>query len=164
MANFWKVHMRYLKNHKRIFDEYNAASKLISIYWSEVGDLNNLVHLSEDRVDTELDSLLKDRHPNESDGTILNWKDSIKYFVWEMEVGDFIMTPAPPNDNRCFLGIIQSGYFFANEDHHRKVDWIAILSRTMLKDKLNNSLGSPRSVTSLNPYREEIGKLILKFG
>jgi hypothetical protein len=59
---------------------------------------------------------------DKSEGTILNWKDSIKYFDWEMEIGDFIMTSAPPEDNRCFLGIIQSGYFFANDNHHRKVD------------------------------------------
>lgn len=157
--------MRYFEDDKRVFDDYNTASRLISIYWSEVENLNYLTKFdSEEEVIDELDDLLRDKHPSKKEGTLINWRTSIKNFVWEMEVGDFILTPAPPEDNRCFLGIIQSGYFFANNNHHRKVEWIAILSRGIIEEKLNKSLGTPSSVTSLNKYSKEIGELIIKFG
>ena len=72
------------------------------------------------------------------------------------------MTPTPPDDDRCFLGIITSGYFYARDNHHRKVEW-TIISRNEISEPLNKSLDSRSAVSSLNPYREEIGNLYIKF-
>ena len=161
MTNFWKVHMRYVEEDNRIYDDYNASNNLITIYWNRVGNLNEFTLIeNEEEVENKLNELLKIQYPNENEETRRNWQTSLKYFVWEMEIGDFVLSPT--KDEKVFLGIIQSGYFYYKENHHRKVEW-TILSRKIIPEKLNLSLGTPRTVTSLNKYNEDISSLYLEY-
>lgn len=161
MTGYWVVHMRKGEDNENEYDFVTASRGLICIYWDAIGDQYDLLKMDNDDLNGEIRRRLEDSYPDESVGTITNWMTSIKNFVYEIEVGDFVISPTV--DNRIYLGLITSGYFFDGTFHYRKVEW-RLLARDLISEGLHRSIGVERTVYSVTKHREEIAQLYLNYG
>ena len=104
MTRFWNIHLRPSQDE---YDLETASKGLIAIYWGGIGNLQDLSEKNDWKaINTELMTQLKQGYPKTEQSTLDRWRTTIRYFIWEMDIGDFVISSTL--DNRCFLGIIEN--------------------------------------------------------
>ena len=159
MTEYWNIHM--VSGENREYDDLNAYSGFISMYWTEIGDLFDYLNLNVDDFNDKVAQKLRNAHPEYNERQISQFVGSIRRFAYEMKIGDVVISPG--YNETCFLGFIQSNYLFAYNNHFRKVKWRPI-SRKDLSEELKASMGTELTVIRLNHHREELARLLIKYG
>ena len=126
---------------------------VIAIGWN-LGDLTN-------KSSEEITELFKKKYSSTYSA------NQVIKFVQEINVGDYVVTP--DNKNNIYLGKITSDYYYSDlikktdssGDHYfdvRNVEWLGVISKSLLKKSTRATLGSQSTIYSI---KEEPKKDIL---
>ena len=141
-------------------------NKVIAIGWFDSENLNWLN--SEKDPEKALDVLKKRfriQHPDNSESSVGMKCGEIYRFVREFQEGDVVLVP-DPQERKIIIGRISGQYQYVQNpqdecdyNHRRKVEWLKIVSRDEVSQKLKNSLVW-LTVVSLEDHSLEINAFI----
>jgi restriction system protein len=134
----------------------------IAIGWHELGDLSSIS--SKD----ELKEHYERTYPNENSNKVGSAVGVIYKFRYELEVGNKVIT-YNPQTREYMIGTIESDYYYGTDDdeinpeisdyiHFRRVNWEGNVSRDKLSVASRYSLGSGKTLFSVN---EEVSTELL---
>lgn len=94
-----------------------------AIGWEEIGDLSGVPRGDEGALGALYDAAYPDDGKQRRGLNV----GQIRRFLWELEVGDVVVTPMDPPE-RLLVGVVTSGYYYgATSDcpypHRKKVEW-----------------------------------------
>ncbi len=135
-----------------IFKEYN----LVAIGW----DLGNLSHKSRD----EIKQLVSKTYSNDSKQTRDSYSSQIIKFVFDFQVGDYVISYYPL-DKKYIIGKISSDYYYSHfleeeigddaYSNFRKVEWLGEFFKDSLNDDTKRSLNAMMTIFSINEYAQK---------
>ncbi|MCD8293780.1 MAG: hypothetical protein LUE27_00830 [Clostridia bacterium] len=142
----------------------------VCIGWHEMGDLSGI------SAKDELKDLYVRRFPGRTQSTMNTDVGEIWTFLSKVKPGDVIVYFDNENGRRiAHFGIALGGYYFKDDYpgqdpdyvHNREVKWIKDCSYEDLKDdtflkSLDATLSTTLSIWSLEPYRDQIAKILDK--
>lgn len=158
--------MRPFIEGEKVFHEELALKGTIAIYFQSVGDVNHF--LTDDLIYEEILRILKEKLtrslPQKHKAKIGQYAREILNFSYDMEIGDFVITPVS-EEKTCYVGIIVSGYFWNSEVkcHMRMVDWQKI-SRIHLTEQLRKELEvRGHTIRLINEFLPEVGSIYYRY-
>lgn len=150
-----------------LWEEFKADS-YVAINWNDFSNLSELAVIDNIEKEQELKSRIAEIYEVDKPGSILN---TIRKFVFEMQVGDVIMIPSPKSKIISF-GIITSDcyiYNFTDEDleddscefiKRRNVNWIKDINRHSLDPLLFKMLQAHQAVCHATDYADVIDRTL----
>jgi len=127
--------------------------KVIAIGWKEMG---NLSHIESNREAYK--NKYAEIYPDKSKQHIANCAGLLYRFVYEAQVGDYVIYPSKRN-REINIGLIDSDYFYDENEadyvHKRNVKWLKHLSRTSFTQGALYEVGSAITFFSIRNYTDE---------
>ena len=156
MSNMWMVRAGNNGMYMDIFKKYN----IVAIGW-DLGDLSG-------KSPDEIKQLVSINYPNESKTVLGIYSSQIIKFVFDFQVGDYVLSYYPL-DKKYLIGKISSDYYYSHfleeeigDDEYsnfRKVEWLG----EVLRDNLNNETKKTlKAMTTIFSINEDAQKDILK--
>jgi restriction system protein len=136
-----------------------VAGSFVSIGWSELGDLSGPA------IDR---SILKERLatalPEAKAGAIPIWAGILSRFMYEMKVGDLVVSPDRLT-RTINIGRISSNHFFDNavtvHPNRRSVEWLKLnIPRSDLPVSALNEIGSAMTLFEVRRHKDVIERLL----
>lgn len=151
----WGIHTRD--------DHLFLVDNKIAIGWKPVGDLSKI-----DATRAAFKDKFIEAYPNAKKGAIPTSSGMLYRFVYEMQIGDFVVFPSK-SDRKINIGIVESDYIYeptASEyAQQRKVKWIKHLPRTAFSQGALYEIGAIMSFFAVKNYADEfIAALDKDFG
>lgn len=136
-------------------EEHLIKGDYISMGWKELNDLSKI----EPKTREEITKIYKKCYPNDSIHRASQCVGQLYRFVYESNVGDYVVFPTKYN-RMVNIGEIVSEYFYdSKEDHYvnkRKVKWIKHIPRTDLSQGALYEMGSFLTFFKIKNYADEI--------
>lgn len=132
---------------------------VVAIGWSEIGSI------AKAQTYEEVKNLLKNSHPDYSDGKLNITAGQLNRFRFEFQQGDTVIT-YDPEERKYHVGQIISDYEFKKSiiedmNHLRKVKWSGSVSRDDLTTSARNTLGAALTIIEIQEVvQQEINKLL----
>ena len=134
-------------------DSLFLNDNVIAIGWREMGDLKQI----ESSRDAYKDHYGK-AYPDAKKGSIANGVGMLYRFVYEVQVGDYIVFPSKI-DRQINIGIIEGDYTYTPDAleyvQQRKVKWLKHLPRTAFSQGALYEVGSALSFFMVKNYADE---------
>lgn len=134
-------------------DNLFLHKNVIAIGWKEMGDLKKI---RPDREDFK--EKYSKVYPEAKKGSIATSAGMLYRFVYEVEVGDYVVFPSKI-DRQINIGVIKSEYEYnplsIEYVQQRKVKWLKHLSRTLFSQGALYEVGSAMSFFSIKNYADE---------
>ena len=134
-------------------DNLFLSKNLIAIGWREFGDLTK-VEGSRDAFKAHYAEV----YPNVKKGQIPTSSGMLYRFLYEAQIGDYVVFPSKI-DRKINIGTIESDYYFEDDDgeyvQRRKVKWLKHIPRTSFSQGALHEVGSAMSFFSVKNYADE---------
>lgn len=134
-------------------DNLFLSKNLIAIGWREFGDLTK-VEGTRDAFKAHYAEV----YPNVKKGQIPTSSGMLYRFLYEAQIGDYVVFPSKI-DRKINIGTIESDYYFEDADgeyvQRRKVKWLKHLPRTSFSQGALHEVGSAMSFFSVKNYADE---------
>lgn len=126
---------------------------VIAIGWDELGDLSSLPQTKEG-----LKSKYQAVYPDAKKMNVANCVGSISRFVFDMQVGDYVVFPSKFN-REINLGIIDGEYYYEptakRYTHRRKVKWLKHVPRVAFSQGALYEVGAFTTCFEIKNYTDE---------
>lgn len=145
MANVWGIHTK---------DDYLFLNNnVIAIGWRQFGDLSKIEN-SRDAFKEHYTEV----YPAEKKGSIATCAGMLYRFIYEVQIGDYIVYPSKIN-REINIGVVESDYMFiadaADYVQQRKVKWIKHFPRTVFSQGALYEVGSAMTLFAVKNYADE---------
>lgn len=126
---------------------------IIGIGWEEMGDIKG-IGSSRDDIKKKYAEIF----PNASPGSIATCVGMLYRFVYEAQIGDYVIYPSK-SDRKINIGIIESEYYFETGENQftqrRKVKWLKSVPRTDFSQGALYEVGSALTFFQVKNYADE---------
>ncbi len=144
-SKVWGIHTR---------DEYLFLNdNIIAIGWEEIGDLS-LIEQSRDSF-KEKYALI---YPDSKKGSIPTCAGMLYRFLYEIEIGDFIVFPSKIS-RQINIGVVEGEYYYSGKNdqypNRRKVKWIKHCPRTYFSQGALYEIGAAQTLFMVKNYADE---------
>jgi restriction system protein len=151
MSRIWGIH------NDQSLDLLNGS--FVSIGWSELGNLNEQPF---DR--STLKELLAQTYPEAKAGAIPVWAGVLVRFIYEMNVGDLVVSPDRAT-RTINIGRVSGSYFYdstaAIHPNRRPVQWLKTnIPRSDLPASALNEIGSALTLFEVRRHKDVIERLL----
>jgi restriction system protein len=130
----------------------------VSVGWDEIGDLREC-----GRVKDALKQLLAVRYPQAKAGAIPVWAGVLRRFAFEMQVGDYVISPQKA-DSTVSFGRVSGEYYYdgaGNHHHRRRVEWLRTgVPRATFSQSARYEIGSAVTLFQVKNHAEEFRTFI----
>lgn len=134
-------------------DSYFLKNNLIGIGWPLMGDIS-LIENNRDKFKEKFNEV----YPNNKKGRINLGVGMLYRFLYEVQIGDYIILPSKV-DRMINIGVIESDYYYESKQEEyvqqRKVKWIKHFPRTNFSQGALYELGSAMSFFSVKNHSDE---------
>lgn len=134
-------------------DELFLKKNLIGLGWDSFGDLRDLEDTRE-----AFKEHYAEVYPDAKQGQIPTSAGMLFRFLYEVEVGDYIVFPSK-SDRKINIGIIKGDYYFDDNTeeyfHRRKVKWLKHVPRMAFSQGALYEVGSAMSFFMVRNYADE---------
>lgn len=130
----------------------------VSVGWDEIGDLRNCGHDKD-----ALKQLLVARYPQAKAGAIPVWAGVLRRFAFEMQPGDFVISPQKADSTLSFGRVAGEYYFDGSITHHhrRPVEWLRTgVPRATFSQSARYEIGSAVTLFRVKNHAEEFRAFI----
>lgn len=134
------------------------GENFISIGWDEIGDLRHCGHDKE-----LLKHQLTAAYPQAKAGAIPVWAGVLRRFAFEMQVGDFVISPRKADSTLSFGRVAGDYYFDGSVTHHhrRPVEWLHTeVPRATFSQSARYEIGSAVTLFRVKNHAEEFRSFI----
>lgn len=136
-----------------------VTGSFVSIGWSDLGDLSGQIF---DRQ--TLKELLASTYPEAKAGAIPVWAGILTRFMYEMKVGDLVVSPDKAT-RTINIGRISSDYYYDSmasiHPNRRKVEWLKLsIPRSDLPASALNEIGSAITLFEVRRHTDVINRLL----
>jgi restriction system protein len=126
---------------------------VIAIGWKEMGDLSKL-----EKTRDAFKEHYIEVYPDEKKGSFANCSGMLYRFVYEVQIGDFVVHPSKI-DRQINIGTIEGEYTYKPDAvryvQQRKVKWLKHLPRTVFSQGALHEVGSALSFFAVKNYASE---------
>ena len=126
---------------------------IIGIGWEEMGDIN----CAGDNRD-DIKKRYAEVYPEATSGSISTCVGMLYRFVYEVQVGDYVVYPSK-SDRKINIGVIESDYYNETEEkiytQRRKVKWLKSFPRTDFSQGALYEVGSALTFFQVKNYADE---------
>ena len=133
-------------------DNLFLQNNIIAIGWEEMGDLSSIPN---DREAFKVKYVAI--YPDAKKGAISTCSGMLFRFIYELQVGDYVIFPSKI-DRKINIGIIESSYYYEPNAHHyksqRKVKWLKHLPRSAFPQAALYEVGSALTLFLVKNYAE----------
>ena len=130
----------------------------VSVGWDEIGDLREC-----GRDKNALKQLLITGYPEAKAGAIPVWAGVLRRFAFEMQIGDYVISPQKVDSTLSF-GRVAGDYYFdgAGTHHHRRrIDWLGTgIPRATFSQSARYEIGSAVTLFKVKNHAEEFRTFI----
>lgn len=145
MANVWGIHTKD--------DHLFLNDNVIAIGWKQFGDLSKLDN-SRDSFKEQYSKV----YPNEKKGSIATCAGMLYRFIYEVQIGDYVVYPSKIN-REINIGIIEGEYSYvadaAEYVQQRKVKWLKHFPRIVFSQGALYEVGSAMTLFAVKNYADE---------
>lgn len=141
--------------HNEIGQEENLINtKVISIGWKELGDLNKIKPRTREEFNKHYDK----SYPGNTRQSIAQSVGQLYRFIYEVKIGDYVVFPTKYN-RMVNIGQVVGEYFYEEKEkkyvHKRKVKWLKILPRKVFSQGALYEIGSFLTLFKIKTYYDE---------
>jgi restriction system protein len=130
----------------------------VSVGWDEIGDLREC-----SRDKDLLKQLLTTRYPQAKAGAIPVWAGVLRRFAFEMQVGDYVISPRKADSTLSF-GRVAGDYYFdgaVTHHHRRRIEWLHTdIPRATFSKTARYEIGSAVTLFQVKNHAEEFRTFI----
>lgn len=133
-------------------DNLFLSKNLIALGWGELGDLTKIAGTRE-----AFKEYYAETYPNESKGQVAVGAGMPFRFLYEAQIGDYVVFPSKI-DRKINIGIIEGDYYFEGDGYYpqrRKVKWLKHFPRTAFSQGALYEVGSALTFFSVKNYADE---------
>ena len=130
----------------------------VSVGWDEIGDLRDCGNDKD-----ALKQLLVARYPQAKAGAIPVWAGVLRRFAFEMQAGDFVISPRKADSTLSFGRVAGEYYFDGSMTHHhrRPVEWLRTgVPRATFSQSARYEIGSAVTLFRVKNHAEEFRTFI----
>lgn len=128
-------------------------NNVIAIGWEEMGDIKAIGDTRE-----AIKNYYVKTYANAKPGSVATSAGMIYRFVYEAQIGDYVIYPSK-KDRMINIGIIEGNYYFETKDltysQRRKVKWLKSFPRTAFSQGALYEVGSALTFFMVKTYAEE---------
>lgn len=128
-------------------------NNIIGIGWEEMGDIKSAGDNRED-----IKKKYAEIYPDASSGSIATCVGMLYRFVYEVQIGDYVVYPSKA-DRKINIGVIESDYYNESAENkytqRRKVKWLKSFPRTDFSQGALYEVGSALTFFQVKNYADE---------